>query len=488
MTPVRIRLTSSAATLVAAFLAATGCGGSTSDKAGGTHHKPLVLTMANPSSTSHDLDPWAHEVETRSGGTLHIRFANNWRLRERDFEAGLIRDVKATKVVDMGWVGSRAFDAVKVSTFDALHAPFVIDSYTLEQAVLQSRIPDRMLMGLKPLGLVGLGVLPGPLRRPLSAPRPLRTLADFAGLRVGYQGASEPAHALRALGARPVQLVPGAPWRGIDATEQHLASINANGYDTSAQYLTANVVFWPRPMVLFINRHVFARLTPKQREALTGAAHSVIAKTIAAIRAQEHSAIAEICRRGIKLVTASAADTYRLRTASAPLVAQLERQPDTRSFLTAIIALRRRAAPTGEQPLRCPNAALPRGSGLPDGDYTTTIAPDDAAHELASIPHRERAEAGLSPDGVRDILHSQFTLSLRHGSFVLYQRHADGHREVGIQGTYSLFRDRFVGKGSNGDTLRARWSFDGTDLRFSDFSFPGAYRLVWASEPWSHTR
>src|SRR5439155_8767633 len=134
------------------------------------------------------------------------------------------------------------------------------------------------------------------------------------GLRVGYQGASEPADALRALGARPVQLVSGAPWRGIDAIEQHLASINGNSYDTSAKYLTANIAFWPRPMVLFINRHAFARLTPKQQDALTGAAHPVIAKTIAAIRAQEHSALADICRRGIQLVTASTADTDRLRT------------------------------------------------------------------------------------------------------------------------------------------------------------------------------
>jgi TRAP-type C4-dicarboxylate transport system substrate-binding protein len=480
-------LTSSAATLVAALFAIAGCSGSTSDKAGGTHHKATVLTMANPSGQSHDFDPWALEVERRSGGTLHIRFANNWRLRQRDFEVGLIRDVKAARV-DLGWVGSRAFDAVAVSSFDALHAPFVIDSYALEQAVLQSRIPDRMLTSLKPLGLVGLGVLPGPLRRPLSAPRPLRTPADFTGLRVGYQGASGPADALRALGARPVQLVSGAPWRGIDAIEQHLALINGDSYDASAQYLTANVAFWPRPMVLFINRHVFARLTPNQRDALTGAAQPIGAKTIDAIRAEDHSALADVCRRGIKLVSASPADIERLRAASAPVLEQLQRQPNTRSFLTAIIALRKPAAPTGEQPLRCPNAEQPRGAGLPDGDYTTTIAPADAARELARIPRRERAAAGLSPDGVRDILHSQFTLSLRHGTFMLYQRHADGHREVGFQGTYSLFRDRFVGKGSNGDTLRARWSFDGTNLRFSDFSFPGAYRLVWASEPWSRTR
>ncbi len=106
--------------------------------------------------------------------------------------------------------------------------------------------------------------------------------------------------------------------------------------------------------------------------------------------------------------------------------------------------------------------------GLTDGDYTATITREDAAAELARIPRAARRGAGISPDGVSDILHSRFKLSLRHGTFALYQRHADGTLDVGIQGTYSLYRDRFVGRGSNGDTLRARWSFDGTKLRFSD--------------------
>jgi TRAP-type C4-dicarboxylate transport system substrate-binding protein len=482
--PMRARTAAGAAALVAALLAVTSCGGSTSDKAGGRHPTaPTVLTMANQGFSSRELEPFAQEVAKRSGGTLGIRFANTWRAGQRDSELGIIRDVEDGKV-QMGWVGGRAFDAVGVTAFDALQAPFAIDSYALEQAVVESEIPDRMLEGLKPLGVAGLGILPGALRRPLSAPHPLRAPSDFAALRVGYQGASEPADALRALGARPVRLIAGAPWRGIDALEQQLAQINANSYDQAAKYLTANVVFWPRPQVLLINRRTLATLSGAQRQALTGAAHAAVAKTIAAVRSQDRSALAELCRRGIKLVSASATDIEKLRTASAPLLARLERQPQTKSWLAAIGELRTRVAPSGEPPLRCANVGRPSAGGLPDGDYTATITREDAVRELARIPRAERAAAGLAPAGVSDIVHSRFKLSLRHGTFALYQRHADGTLEVGIQGAYSLYRDRFVGRGSNGDTLRARWSFDGAKLRFSDFSFRGAYRLVWASEPW----
>jgi hypothetical protein len=145
----------------------------------------------------------------------------------------------------------------------------------------------------------------------------------------------------------------------------------------------------------------------------------------------------------------------------------------------------RRLAPPST--LACPDRTESRTGALPDGNYTTTLTQDDAARQLATLPRHKRTELGLSPDSVRDILTSRFTLSLNAGTFVLHQRHADGYQDVGIQGTYSLFRDHFVARGSNGDTLRARWSYDGTNLRFGDFNFPGAYRLVWASEPWTYS-
>ena len=115
----------------------------------------------------------------------------------------MIGDVKAGKA-DLGWAGSRAFDSVGVPAFDALHAPLLIDSYALEQRVLQSPLVGDMLDGLKPLGVIGLGILPGPLRKPLgvSPPGPTRGLprqddrdlavtrcaADAAGTRRERQG------------------------------------------------------------------------------------------------------------------------------------------------------------------------------------------------------------------------------------------------------------------------------------------------------------
>ena len=50
----------------------------------------------------------------------------------------------------------------------------------------RARSSREMLAGLKPLGVVGLGILPGPLRKPLGVSR-LVGPADYAGKTLAFQ-------------------------------------------------------------------------------------------------------------------------------------------------------------------------------------------------------------------------------------------------------------------------------------------------------------
>src|SRR3712207_7072201 len=45
----------------------------------------------------------------------------------------------------------------------------------------------RMLADLDPIGVLGIGVLPGPMRKVLGVSRPFRTPQDFTGAVVGMQ-------------------------------------------------------------------------------------------------------------------------------------------------------------------------------------------------------------------------------------------------------------------------------------------------------------
>jgi TRAP-type transport system periplasmic protein len=463
----RLAATATIASLVLAAAALASCGGAGTDKLGGVKREPLVLTMANGNGNPRELQPFVDEVSRLSHGAVRIRVVNDWRAGEITYETGIIHDVEAGKA-DLGWVGGRAWDAVGITSFDALQAPFLIDSYALEEQVVQGAIAAGMLRRLPPR-LVGLGVLPGPLRYLLSAPRPLRTPSDISGLRVGFQGASEPVASLRALGATPVRLPSGAPWQGIDAVEQQLDSIYQNNYDTHAKYLTVNVSLWPRPLVLFINAKAHARLAPSQRRLLREAARRAGPATLAAVTKQEHDAIDGLCSRGISLETAKPADVAQLHAAVAPVYDTLERQAATASFIAAIKRLSRTVAASTQPTTACPSAPSPSASALPNGTYRVTITRDDARH------------AGVPP---RDQLTMTYTLVLQSRNFTLYEQHPDGAR-IGFRGTYSIYRDRIVATGNNGDVVTARWSFEGSQLRFTDVKpARSPYSLTWGTHPW----
>ena len=274
------RRTAVAVLAAALALAVAGCGGSKSDKAGGAQHqKPVVLTMANGNSLPLELEPFAAAVARLSNNTVRIEFKNNWRKGSPSYETGVIGDVKAGKA-DLGWAGSRAFDSVGVPTFDALHAPLLIDSYALEQRVLQSPLVGDMLDGLEPLGVIGLGVLPGPMRKPLGV-SPLVRPEDYRGKTIAISRSRVARQTLRALGASAKDVPSGGKIDGLDGVEQQVSGIEGNHYDDVAKNLTANVNLWPRPQVLFMNKKAFAALSDTQRDALRAAARSALPATMA---------------------------------------------------------------------------------------------------------------------------------------------------------------------------------------------------------------
>lgn len=354
--------------IVLALALLAGCAGAGANKAGGQGpRKTVVLTLANFFPDAQEVGGFAANVARLSHESLRIDVESRWSLGQVAFEDGLVRDVRGGKA-DLGVAGSRAWDSIGVRSFGALQAPLLIDSYALQGAVLNSGLTSRMLQGLGALGLTGLGMLPGPLRYPVGITRPLLGPSDYAGQTIGVQQSLVASSTFRVLGAKPAWIAVQGPVGGFGGVEQGLENVQGDRLGRPVA-ITANVVLWPRPLVVFANGRVYAGLTAAQRRILREAAADDLRAETRVDAVQERQSAADLCRgRLVRFVEATPADLAALRRAVEPVYTELEASPQTRQQIAVIEAMRSALGP--QHPLTCGQAAeLSAPAGPLDGAY-----------------------------------------------------------------------------------------------------------------------
>jgi TRAP-type C4-dicarboxylate transport system substrate-binding protein len=247
---------------------------------------------------------FAAAVGQLSRGSIRVAVHRTGPIDGGEHERGIVDDLRAGRS-ELGIVGVQAWDRFGVRSFDALEAPFLVDSLALERRVLEGALAARMLAGVHEAGVVGLALLPGTLRRPLGISRRLVTRADYRGAQIGVR-----------------------PGRLAQATFSALA-------------LTANVVLWPSAHTIVISRTAFEELDAAQRDILRRAAREAIARVTEIIANAEADANAALCeRRSLAVVTASGADRAALIRAVRPVYEALARDRQTRELIAAITKLR----------------------------------------------------------------------------------------------------------------------------------------------------
>jgi TRAP-type C4-dicarboxylate transport system substrate-binding protein len=351
----KLRKTGALLALALAAAAAAGCSASAGgDKAGGPAGGPVVLRMASTSSNPPPpVADFIGRVRVLSRGAVRIHVINQWGDYAPSDEAQVVH-ATAAGTVDLGWAGSEVFDTTGAPGLRALSAPLLIDSYPLENAVLKTTLPARMLAGLSRVHVTGLAVLGDGLRHPIAVRRPLLAPADWRGLSIGTYRSGVQEQAIRALGATPV--VAFGPYRthdlatgSIQGFELDMQRYVHNVPTQSARYVTANVALWPLFDVLFANPARFATLTPQQRAWLRQAAQEAAASSVSLVAGQNGPYIRQACAMGARFATATPANLAALYTAFAPVYRGLEADPQTRAFIRQIQQLKR-AIPPGPAP------------------------------------------------------------------------------------------------------------------------------------------
>ena len=346
-----------------------GCTGG--DKAGGVG-EPLVLRMANASGEVR-LHPsiayFVERVEELSDGALRIETVNQWGDFAPDSEQQVVRAV-ASGEVDLGWAGTRVFDTLGVESFQALTAPMLVDSYALEGAVIESGMTRPMTEGLNELGVVGLGVLPDGLRKPIGVMGPIVGPEDWQGITFATRMSNGQEEAIRALGATPTTLT-GTPQdeAAAQGTIQGL-ELGLVLYPPTlprlAPYVTSNVDLWPLMDVVLANPDALADLTAEQRGWLDDAVRDAAARS-ATFAERDAEIVDESCAAGARFFEASQADLAALEAAFAPVYASLVENPDTKAFIEQIEELK--GATRAEPP-----PAIPAGCAGERAEQTQTPA------------------------------------------------------------------------------------------------------------------
>jgi C4-dicarboxylate-binding protein DctP len=375
-----VAVTALTALTAALGVTASACSGSSADKAGGDQGGTSVGLTLEQHDPTYGGAQFAAAVADESGGSIRISEKNEWQ-GTIDFERRIVDDVRNGKV-DLAVVAVRSWDTLGVPGFRGLVAPFLVDSLELERRVLDSPLADRMLPGLERAGVVGVAVLPGPLRRAYGYRRALVGPDDYQGAKIGVRPGHVEEMTFRSLGAstRVYNSLWGASREGAALNLSDIAGHH------QGRTVATNVVFWPRAETVIMNREAFDRLTAADRATLLAAGRKAVGPRIAEIDRFEEEALRSICDRKLaSFVTASPEQIAALHAAVRPVYAELERDAGTRELIAAIRALR--ASGAKDAPLRCPATKTGVASAL-EGRWHATA---DHAELLAAGASKDEA-------------------------------------------------------------------------------------------------
>ena len=482
------------------LIALAGCFAAGGDKSGGSS-SPHELVLANSDGNLDGVPSVARFVqraEALSGGKLTVRVESRWRGGED--EPRVIEDVAAGRA-DLGWAGTRAFDLVGVAAFRPLHAPFLVGTYAAETAVVSDHALMRdLLSALEPLGLSGLAVAADEIRFPAATTHPLRTPADFAGLRFATVASDVQSEGLRALGARPTtELNEQALTSGqLDGIETMWWTYDVHSYYDAAPFATANAGLWPRTLALFANTKTLDGLSEQERSWVEQAAEDAAAWSVKHAADVEREPMAHACQSGARVVTATPQQLSALRQAAEPVYTSMRKDPEQRPILEKIEALATNAP--SDLPL-----SVPEGCAYQPGDEKAIPAPVQAlsgpgdpgglpqgTYRLEHTP-AELIEHGESEESVRDNA-GVMTWTLRGGRWSIHPDPTYPNRfsTADCAGFYDVNRDVatfttttvVAGGTCAAPSWTARWSLDGDTLRWSAVSV-GDFAYVFGGKGWT---
>jgi len=342
--------------VVTAVLITGACSGAPADKPGAspTPATPITLRIGTddePDRPSTDqINHFAAEVKRISNDQLVIEPVWHAAGDDQDNWDQAVARLVVAGDLDMGMIPARAWDTEGVTTLRALQAPFLITSNDLVGKVVTADLADEMLAGLDKADITGLALVPESLREIFSFGKPFLSVRDFKGTTIRTPRSDTSSKVFKALGATADDLVDadgnkfdqGVADGTVAAAESsfRLASFSA---PTTA---TANLVPYPKINSLVINEAKFGQLSQGQQDILRQAAIETRDWGVKVMADPDQEAT-RFCEEGGTVVNATEKNLAAIRAATQTVYTDLEKDPETKSFIDRIRDLKANsAAPT----------------------------------------------------------------------------------------------------------------------------------------------
>ena len=231
-----------------------------------------------------------------------------------------------------------------VPEISALSVPFLFTTRQQAFSVVDGKVGELIGQKLAQKGFQLLGIMELGARNLTNNTRPIKTLADFKGLKIRLQPDDIHLATFRALGANPVAMdikeVYSALQQGVlDGQENPYAVIRDRNFNQVQKFLTGTSHFFDYIFVV-VNKKRFDSLKPQQQQAVRAAMQKAVAKQRVDAEKQDTEALADLRKRGMQFEQPSAQLNADMRKATAGVVDLLKKKVDPKLVEDVIAAAR----------------------------------------------------------------------------------------------------------------------------------------------------
>ncbi len=221
---------------------------------------------------------------------------------------------------------------------NAPQLPFLVKDYDHFSKLATGAAGQALLDDLAPAGLVGLQLTDIGQRNFVSVAKPVRKVADFAGLKTRIVPVPLHKSIWEAVGTAPIGLPYGEVYgalqtKVIDAVEINVSSMLGENLWEVGKFMTLTG-HYPWHNVIAINKARFDSLPKDIQEAIRQAGRDSVAPTLAYTRDQDLNAREDLKKKGVQFFEIE--DLAEMKKKMAPLIDQYAKQsPLIEAFVKA---------------------------------------------------------------------------------------------------------------------------------------------------------